>query len=513
MSNITDFDIFAYIKNNETARELFNSCYTMESKRYYYSKKTNKFERVTNLELKDLIVYDYPELKKFDDNKKMYLDLPHEFISVTFFVNVIDMVIDRVDLFQEQSLKFKRVDRTLYTTRNTYFLIEPEQLPHITQDMKTTIVNDYKEHFGELENILKWLMACRFTSDRRSSFLHLRLSAGFGKDFFNALLKDLGLLVECRYDDFKSPSSLRAGEFRNSFVMLINEFTIFKKEFKTLTHNMILDSKMQLRTEVELFAKIFLSAEHSNSFVDGVDKQITDRVNQINKDTKLELKDRAVFREYDSSVYYNAIYTYLYDYLKQGIKEYIDLGKVNASKRATKVLRQFHDIYKLDVELLDDKVKKVFWNTIFNIIDNKSDDSLLNNLEREVAKNIVIKLEVKEDSLSKEIENYYIKSFKKVFELIMKNEDEEFYKKARYKTGQLSTILGIKKDDISKRHFVNHKTIVAFKFTRTDIIEYTDNKGATKDFIYNPIISDSTRDLDTNKGLFDDVEDTSKIPF
>ena len=95
----------------------------------------------------------------------------------------------------------------------------------------------------------------------------------------------------------------------------------------------------------------------------------------------------------------------------------------------------------------------------------------------------------------------------------MKNEDEEFYKKARYKTGQLSTILGIKKDDISKRHFVNHKTIVAFKFTRTDIIEYTDNKGATKDFIYNPIISDSTRDLDTNKGLFDDVEDTSKIPF
>ena len=37
---------------------------------------------------------------------------------------------------------------------------------------------------------------------------------------------------------------------------------------------MILDSKNQLRTEVELFAKIFLSAEHSNSFVDGVDKQI-----------------------------------------------------------------------------------------------------------------------------------------------------------------------------------------------------------------------------------------------
>jgi hypothetical protein len=480
MSSTQDFDIYEYINKNETAKQLFNSCYTLDKQRFYYSKKANKFERVTNLELKDLIIYDYPKLKKFDDNKKMSLDLPNGFLSVTFFENVIDMVVDKIDLFQKEILKFRRIDRTLYITRNSFFLIEPEYLEDITDEVRNTIMSDYKNHFPELDNILKWIVACRFTKDRRSSFLHLHLSAGFGKDFFQSIFKDLGLLVECRYDDFKSPSSLRAGEFRNSFIMLVNEFTIFKKDFKNLIYSMILDSKNQLRTEVELFAKIFLSAEASNSFVDGVDKQITDRVNQIYKDTKLELKDREIFQEYDSSIYYNVVYNYVYQFFKSTIKHYINLGKINASKRASKVLREFHILYKLDVELLDDKVKKVFWNTIVNIIDNINNDNHLNNIEREVIKNIIVKKDQQEV--------YYIKSFKKVFELIMKNEDEEFYKKARYKTSQIHIILGIKKEDMQKVHWVNKKTIKAFEFRRRDIIEFQDKEGVTTDFVHNPII-------------------------
>ena len=462
MSN-TSFDIFEYIDKNQTAKELFHSCYTMDKCRYYYSKKTHRFERIIGSELKDLIIYDYPELRLKNKSKKIELDLPQSFLSMTFFLNVIDMVIDRIDLFQSESLKLQKDDRTLYITRNTYFLMEPENIA-VTDEIRTIIINDYKNHFPEIDNILKWIIACRFTKDRRSSFLHLRLSAGFGKDFFQSILKELRLLVECRYDDFKSPSSLRAGEFRNSFVLLVNEFTIFKKDFKNLTHNMILDSKNQLRTEVELFAKIFLSAEHSNSFVDGVDKQITDRVNQINKDVKLELKDRAVFQEYDNLIYHNVIHHYIYNFFKREIQNYINLGKTDASKKATRILREFHKIYKLDVELLDEKVKKVFWNTIFNIIDYLNDESNLNNIEREITRNIIVKND----------ETYYIKSFKKVFELVMRNEDEEFYKKARYKTSQIHTILGIEKEATSKVHKVNSKSIKAFKFTAEEIKRYTE---------------------------------------
>jgi hypothetical protein len=246
---------------------------------------------------------------------------------------------------------------------------------------------------------------------------------------------------------------------------------------------MILDSKNQLRTEVELFAKIFLSAEASNSFVDGVDKQITDRVNQIYKDTKLELKDREIFQEHDSSIYYNVVYNYVYKFFESTIKQYINLGKINASKRASKVLQEFHNIYKLEVELLDEKVKKVFWNTIFNIIDYIDDVENLNNLEREISKNIVIKI----DQSNQEF--YYIKSFKKVFEMIMKNEDEEFYKKARYKTSQVHVILGINKEEIGKVHWVNNKSIKAFKFSNKDIIEFQDENG--NEFLYMPITEEN----------------------
>jgi hypothetical protein len=65
----------------------------------------------------------------------------------------------------------------------------------------------------------------------------------------------------------------------------------------------------------------------------------------------------------------------------------------------------------------------------------------------------------------------------------MKNEDEEFYKKARYKTSQIHIILGIEKEEINKSYTVNKKSIRAFKFTKRDII------GNIEDFIY-PVIED-----------------------
>jgi len=75
----------------------------------------------------------------------------------------------------------------------------------------------------------------------------------------------------------------------------------------------------------------------------------------------------------------------------------------------------------------------------------------------------------------------------------MKNEDEEFYKKAKYKTSQIHIILGIEKEATSKVHKVNGKSIKAFKFSKKDIIE--------------------DKLEDKNKNLFDSVDVEDKNNF
>jgi len=460
MEQNPDFDIQEYINSNQISKKIYNSCFTLESKKKYYSHKLNRFEKVDNeKQLKDLIAYDFPEIVTYN-KKKMVIDLPDKFFSIVFFTNVIDMIVDSVNLFQSEKMKLKRVSRILYITRNSYNFNFPEHLKKIVVDEKEKkiIVDDYKNHFNELDDILEWIVACRFTEDRRSSFLHLRVYAGFGKSFFKSILSDLGFVVECRYDDFKSPSSLAAVEFQNALILLIDEFTIFKKDFKDFTNKMILDSKNQLRTQVALYAKIFLSAEHSNSFVDGVDAQIIDRVNQINKDDSAKLENRGIYLKFGNKTYYTAVTEYIYVKVKGLLNYYIELGEIQADRKATEILKYFHTQHILKAENLDSKIKKVFWSTIENILDTR-DAEQFNNLERDMKKHIVIATENSQ-------EVYYIKSIKKVFDLVIKNEDEEFYKKAKYKASQLANILNLDEQNI-KQYKVNGKNIgISLKLSR-----------------------------------------------
>lgn len=441
-----EFNIYNFINSLPVAKEVFNSCFRQDRKKYYFSKRLLKFEVVENeKQLISLVVYDFPEVKKVEYSKTgkeiISTTLPKDFFDITFFVNTIDMIKTKVDPFQTEKVIFKRFDRTLELITNELLIKETRLESGTTEETYETIIEDYKEHFKDLDKFLDWIIACRFTNNRRSSYLHFWVEAGFGKSFLSACFKECGIVTECRYEDFKSPSSLSPFELRNSWIILIDEFTIFKKEFKNLTNELIVDAKNQLRTIVDVYAKVFLSAEQSPSFEDGVDKQITDRVQQIRPET-IPLEKREKYINYGNSLYLQCLSRYIYLYLKKEIKKYKSLGKIGADKEATKILNEFLKEYRLNTDILDDVLYQLFYNKIFDIRSEEDFDSLSRN-DQTIRR---------EHIFEKNNNTFVVTNVKKVFSLIIEQEDSNFYKKAQFKTNGLDLVLKVKKEDMQYQH-------------------------------------------------------------
>jgi len=440
----TNFDIYDFINSSPVAKEVFDSCFRQDRKKYYFSKKLTKFEVVENdKQLQNLILYDFPELKEVEYTKSgkeiISIKLPKDFLDLTFFINTIDMINTKVDPFQKEKAIFKRFDRTLELTTNELLIKKPMMEDEITEDIYNTIIDDYKRHFKDFDKFLEWVVACRFTENRRSSYLHFWVDAGFGKSFISACLKRCGILTECRYEDFKSPSSLSPFELRNAWLILIDEFTVFKKEFKNFTNEMITDAKNQLRSIVPLYAKVFMSAEQSPSFEDGVEKQITDRVQQIRPET-IALENREKYIKYGNTIFVQCVSTYIYKFFQKKLQEYIECGKIEADKKATKVLNKFLEEYRLKTEDLNDILYQLFFSKIFDLRDNTDFDTLSRNDQTIKREHIFMKND----------NTFLIHNVKKVFTLMIEQEDENFFKKAKYKTNGLDIVLKVPREDLNR---------------------------------------------------------------
>jgi len=447
-----------FIENIDRAEELSKSIYRDVQTVHYYSKDIAKIAFVAdNKELEDLIKIDFKcfviTVKQKNGVKKQVLNLPFGFISKVKQLNTIDMIVRDTNFFQSEKIKIEKQGSVLYITKN-YIEYRNINFLDVSEDTKKNILNEYRDHWhSNFEEVLEWIVNCRFSNSRRESYLHLRVNAGFGKSFFMSVFKELGLFVECDYEDFKNPSPLDPILFENSIGMVVDEFTIFKQEFKKLTHNMSLTAKYKLKTEVPLYAKLFLSAEHSPSFTDGVDKQITDRVASLDFEGK-NLNNLELFQEHGNIVYFSVIKEYCYNFIVNKINEMIELGEINSSNKADIAIKSFHSNHRLNVEDLNLTIKKMFFKKTYELINAIEED--LDKREREILNKIIV------------IDNnVYIKSFKSYFEDIIKLEDDNFYKKARYKTNSIFEILNVK----SKSHRVNSKVLTAVKLEMKEIEE------------------------------------------
>lgn len=259
----------------------------------------------------------------------------------------------KVDPFADNSVHFE--DKTMVVVTNDLI---PRKVETV-EDPK--VMKDYKKHFPQLDMILDLMLAGRFGADRKECYLWMKAESNWGKSFlFGGVLQNMGITTFMKEQELKKamsgePSGLNAEDFSKSWLTVFEEFKGAVSELKDITHSLILAPKGQSRVEVDLYFKIFLSAENVNSLRgdSGAETQFANRFMMV--DLKGSLVRRKLYSE-DQRHYLAVVRSYVYNYLMKGIEEYIALGAEKCSVKANNVLQKFRKLHKLEAEDLMEAV-------------------------------------------------------------------------------------------------------------------------------------------------------------
>ncbi len=218
--------------------------------------------------------------------------------------------------------------------------------PFQTGKWNKAIVADYKKHFPLLDEFLDFIVASRFARDRKKSYLWLKADSDWGKGFLMGVLSQLNMSVELSVKEVEkmfegSPVGKSMMDFKSAFAIVIDEFKTVKSEIKQLQSEISLAPKNQLSFKVEVFAKLFFSAESVNSLVSehGVEDQFINRFNHF--DLKGTIDARALYQQVGSGKYISNIVPYVADYLNNAIEAKRVAGKAQAEFDSEQYLIQF----------------------------------------------------------------------------------------------------------------------------------------------------------------------------
>lgn len=336
-----------------------------------------------------------------------------------------------------------------------YFYMKPyDDKFSISAEMLKEIVDDYREHFPQFDDFLDWLIANRFTTNRRTSYTYLRVNAGFGKSFLASLFENLGTGRKILQSQLKhnSASDLSPADFRNSFILMIDEFTHFMQELKDLTHGMYLSAKYQLSEYVPLYSKVFMSAEKSTSFFGdaGVDAQLADRVSILDLSNSGKLENRILYKS-NTKLYHEALQKYINQFFQNRADYYIALGELEANLQANKMLDKHFNKYKTEsdtIERVRDKCVVylrdfIEWYSVVNMQGTRARNTFFERLERVV----VIKNE----------DEVVTKDIVKMFEILISEAGDQFAKTAKFKQTVLDEVFEVSLD--KKQHKCGGKNL------------------------------------------------------
>ncbi len=347
--------------------------------------------------------------------------------------------------------------------QNKIRLIKPSTLS-IDEGEKKKIINDYHRHFPLLQEFLDFIVASRFSVSRKKSFLYLRAPSDWGKSFLFGALSDLGVAFEMRYSDFSEdkPVSIEPLQLRNSLVVYVDEFKYFPKEMKNLTHHKLVEPKFGFREKVEVYGKVMLSAEQSESFIGGVDDQIINRliIFDLNNYGVSKLSKNIMYSE-NTALYKDVITEYIYDQLAWRIDEYLGLGKYGASKKGDSVLEKLWQKYKISAkEKLDIAIKKLYYE-FFEELKSKNEEDM-SYREKEIKSNIYI--DMMDDTIK------IFKVDKTLDSILRECSDDSFYAKAKHKKSIIKNLIGEYKNSLRAGNKVSSGLLVDMKKLKEEIM-------------------------------------------
>ena len=504
---IIDKNNIAFIK--QYLDDLFGRLFLYKKDVIYIDERTNTFAAINKNDLSNFvfseenigIFWNIKKSAKEDENadeennndkkKKIerYVDVDKIFSYAK--LNRLDNIVFEGVLYDDEKIELDIKRRTLYV-RLKNILINDREKREIDENIKSEIIADYKEHFPQIDEFLEFILACRFTHNRKRSFLYLNAPSDWGKSFLMNIFKKVGLGLEVDYSDVIGgrPVGLSAMNVLKSLVLFLDEFTVFKKELKKITHTLFVEEKFMPKVEVEVYAKVLMSAEKSVSFTDTVETQIVNRIImfEIDKNAKI-LTERDVYKKYGNLMYFTAVKQYCIEYLINRINYYLSKDEFKADREAENLLNQMFEKYKLDEIDLETYLIQFFADSLSELvlIKNDSDDDELDFETKKLLKYI--------DTHQNDKNIVYINNFSKFVDDLFKIKlDESKYKSASYKKTQLAQILfdADKISDVTKVKRIDkqNKKVVEviisdlyFKYiTKTKVFEYENEKIRFSDF-------------------------------
>ena len=214
------------------------------------------------------------------------------------------------------------------------------------------IIEDYKQHFPRLDELLTFLIMSRFAMDRKKCYLWLKADSDWGKGFLieGVLGKALNATVSTSMREIEAmfegkPVGRSPLEFKRSLALVIDEFKTVKSELKQLQSHITLSPKNQLASRVEIFAKVLMSAESVASLVteNGVEDQFANRMSIFIESGSLD--QREVFQRVGKPSYFNAVLAYVVGKLNAGISAMRAKGELKAQTEAESWIDGFIDRY------------------------------------------------------------------------------------------------------------------------------------------------------------------------
>lgn len=253
------------------------------------------------------------------------------------YANQRDTVEWRVDMFADRP-------HIALTGEAVRITLTHQPLPSMG-DADRDVIDDYRKHFPQLDEVIEYMVAGRFALDRKKSYLWLLAESDWGKGFFLGALNDLGLVVEMSVKEIEAvfegkPAGRRPEDFKRSFVLAVDEFKSVKSELKQLQSELALTPKFQLTASVEIFTKLFLSAESVAALVTehGVEDQFANRMSLITGEGTLNARPK--YAE-DQGHYFRSVRAYVASEMNRLISSYQALGMHGAERRADAYLGDF----------------------------------------------------------------------------------------------------------------------------------------------------------------------------
>jgi len=329
------------------------SCFYAYKKDIYYLGKDDIYI-VNKSDLKVIINTDFKELYvKRQENKKVKFELAVDIDTIYTKIkfNKVRQIVFKGVLFDDERIEVDTYTKILYVYKKNFILINKFDTSYLTDKEKQEIISDYKEHFGNdrLKEFLDFIVACRFTGNRKTSYLYLNAVSDWGKSFLMGIFERLGIGIELEYKHFiaERPTGLNAMRLFYSPVVFLDEFTTYKPSLKRHTHKMTVEEKFESEVSIEVYAKILMSAEFSKSFTGAVEEQIKNRVIVFDIKSKKRLTDRDVYKKFGNKAYFEVVVEFLYAQIKNRFEEMLKLGRVESDKLGEKILRDLFNRYKI----------------------------------------------------------------------------------------------------------------------------------------------------------------------